>query len=142
MDKNLSCCMIHRRSKKWYWPIFRFGVDTTVQNVFQLYHQQERIAAVKAHDLLSFCHTDTKYFDTVVEAVKKTRGAHYNEHGQRVFRKPSLVSMMGNLLSKCCGLKKHAEVMEKIPARKSTTFWCCLVLTGLYVMPCIHCTEN
>ena len=27
-----------------------------VQNVLQLYHQQERIAAVKAHDLLSFCH--------------------------------------------------------------------------------------
>lgn len=33
-------------------------------------------------------------------------GAGYNERGQRVFAKPSIVSMIGNLLTKCCGLKK------------------------------------
>ena len=54
LDQNLACYKIQHRSKKWYWPIFRFCLDMAVQNAFQLYRQQDRIAAVKGHDLLSF----------------------------------------------------------------------------------------
>ena len=54
LDQNIACYMIQHRSKKWYWPIFRFSVDLAVQNAFQLYRSQERIAGIKSHDLLSF----------------------------------------------------------------------------------------
>lgn len=54
LDQNLSCYMIQHRSKKWYWPIFRFCLDMSFQNAFQLYRLQDTSAAVKAHDLLSF----------------------------------------------------------------------------------------
>jgi hypothetical protein len=40
-------------------------------------------------------------------------GAGYDKHGLRVFSKPSVVSMIGNLLTKCCDLKKG------LAARKS-----------------------
>jgi len=49
---------------------------------------------------------DGTYFDGVVEAVEKLSGAGFDEQGQRVFAKPSIVSMAGNLLTKCCGLKR------------------------------------
>lgn len=54
LDQNLACYMIQHRSKKWYWPIFRFCVDLTVQNAFQLYRLQEKLPGVPEHDLLSF----------------------------------------------------------------------------------------
>jgi len=54
LDQNLSCYMIQYKSKKWYWPIFRFCLDMSVQNAFQLYRLQDTSAAVKAHDLLLF----------------------------------------------------------------------------------------
>jgi DNA excision repair protein ERCC-6 len=53
-DQNVACYMIQHRSKKWYWPIFRFCVDLAVQNAFQLYRLQERSAGARDHDLLSF----------------------------------------------------------------------------------------
>jgi len=41
-DQNLSAYMINIRSKKWWWPIFRFGVDLAVNNAFQLYRIQKQ----------------------------------------------------------------------------------------------------
>jgi len=49
---------------------------------------------------------DGTYFDAVLEAVEILSGARFDEQGQRVFEKPSIVTMVGNLLRKCCGLKK------------------------------------
>ena len=49
---------------------------------------------------------DGTYFDAVVEAVEKLSGGGHDDEGQRVFAKPSIVSMIGNLLVKCCGLKR------------------------------------
>ena len=54
LDQNLACYMIQHRSKKWYWPIFRFCVDLAVQNAFQLYRLQEKVSGAPDHDLLSF----------------------------------------------------------------------------------------
>ena len=54
LDQNLSCYMTQHRSKKWYWPMFRFCVDLAVQNAYQLYRLQTKIAGAPEHDLLSF----------------------------------------------------------------------------------------
>jgi len=53
-DQNLACYMIQHRSKKWYWPIFTFCIDTAVQNAFQLHRLQEKCLGAPVHDLLSF----------------------------------------------------------------------------------------
>ena len=54
LDQNLSCYMIQHRTKKWYWPIFRFYVGVGVHNVFHRYRLQEKTPGVPEHDLLSF----------------------------------------------------------------------------------------
>ena len=36
MDQNIGTYMINIRNKKWWWPIFPFGVDLAVNNAFQL----------------------------------------------------------------------------------------------------------
>ena len=54
LDQNLSCYMTNLRSKKWYWPIFRFCVDLAVQNAYQLHRLQEKLPGAPEHDLLSF----------------------------------------------------------------------------------------
>ena len=32
MDQNIGAYMINIRSKKWWWPLFRFCVDLAVNN--------------------------------------------------------------------------------------------------------------
>ena len=49
---------------------------------------------------------DGTYYDAIVEATEKLSGAAYNDVGHRVFAKPAVVASIGNLLRKCCGLKK------------------------------------
>ena len=33
LDQNISSYMIGHRSKKWWWPVFRFCLDLSVNNV-------------------------------------------------------------------------------------------------------------
>ena len=54
LDQNLACYMIQHRTKKWYWPVFRFCVDLAVQNAFQLYRLQKKVPGAPEYDLLSF----------------------------------------------------------------------------------------
>jgi hypothetical protein len=50
-----------------------------------------------------------QYYDAVVEATETMSGAKFNEQGHRVFDKPSLVTSTGNLITKCCELRRgHA----------------------------------
>ena len=42
LDQNISSYMIDHRSKKWWWPVFRFCLDLSVNNAYQLYRQQKR----------------------------------------------------------------------------------------------------
>ena len=37
MDQTVGAYMINIRSKKWWWPLFRFCVHLAVNNAFQLY---------------------------------------------------------------------------------------------------------
>ena len=41
MDQNISTYMINLRSKKCWWPLFRFCVDVAVNNAFQLYRPRQ-----------------------------------------------------------------------------------------------------
>ena len=36
LDQNISSYMIGHRSKKWWWPVFRFCLDLSVNNAYQL----------------------------------------------------------------------------------------------------------
>lgn len=50
-DQNVAFYMINIRSKKWWWPIFRFILDMALQNAYQLYRLQ---SGVEQLDLLAF----------------------------------------------------------------------------------------
>ena len=39
LDQNMSSYMIGHRSKKWWWPVFHFCLDLSVNNAYQLYLQ-------------------------------------------------------------------------------------------------------
>ena len=41
MDQNIAAYMINLRSKKWWWPLFRFVIDVSVNNAFELYLMKE-----------------------------------------------------------------------------------------------------
>uniref|UniRef100_A0A0K2TB89 PiggyBac transposable elementderived protein 3like [Latimeria chalumnae] n=1 Tax=Lepeophtheirus salmonis TaxID=72036 RepID=A0A0K2TB89_LEPSM len=46
--------MIHLRNKKWGWPLFRFCVDISINNAYQLYQLQPHNQGQKQLDLLGF----------------------------------------------------------------------------------------
>jgi len=54
MDQNISADMINLRSKKWWWPLFRFVVDVSVSNAYQLCRIRETQAGEKKLDALGF----------------------------------------------------------------------------------------
>lgn len=64
MDQNLAAYMINHRSKKWWWPMFRFCIDLATNNAIQLYRTQVRQAGEKGLDAKG-------YRRAVVEAYHK-----------------------------------------------------------------------
>ena len=56
---------------------------------------------------------DGTYYDAVVEATEHMSGVHYDDCGQRVFTKPSVAIMTGNLLTKCCELKRGVAIKQE-----------------------------
>ena len=54
MDQNIAAYMINLRSKKWWWPLFRFVIDVSVNNAFQLYRMKEVQAGERKLDALGF----------------------------------------------------------------------------------------
>ena len=63
LDQNISSYMIDHCSKKWWWPVFRFCLDLSVNNAYQLYRQQRRSEGEPKLDLLEFRQSivDTNY---------------------------------------------------------------------------------
>ena len=47
LDQNINAYMVVHRSKKWWWPIFRFCLDLSVNNTNQIYRYQGTFAGVK-----------------------------------------------------------------------------------------------
>ena len=54
MDQNIAGYMIDLRSKRWWWPLFRFVIDVSVNNAFQLYKMKEVEGGEKKLDPLGF----------------------------------------------------------------------------------------
>ena len=54
VDKNISSYMIGLRSNKLWWPVFCFCLDLSVNNAYQLYHQQKCSEGECKFDLLEF----------------------------------------------------------------------------------------
>jgi hypothetical protein len=50
------------------------------------------------------------YFDAAIEAVEDMRDLHSGKYGQRTFGKPSIALAVGNILPKCCQIKKGCAV--------------------------------
>ena len=61
MDQNIGAYMINIRSKKWWWPLFRFCVDLAFNNAFQLYRLQPLQQGEKLLDLLGFRREIVRY---------------------------------------------------------------------------------
>ena len=54
LDQNISSQMIGHQNKKWWWPVFCFCLDLSVNNTYQLFRQQERSEGERKLDLLGF----------------------------------------------------------------------------------------
>ena len=54
LDQNISSYKIGDLSKKWWWPDFRFCLGLSVNNAYQLCHQQKCSEGERKLDLLGF----------------------------------------------------------------------------------------
>ena len=54
LDQNISSYMIGHHSKKWWWPVFGFCLDLSVNNAYHLYRLQKRSEGERKLDLLRF----------------------------------------------------------------------------------------
>ena len=63
MDQNISAYMINLRTKKWWWPLFRFVADLAVNNAYQIYRQSDLNPGEYRLNVLDFCRAivDTYY---------------------------------------------------------------------------------
>ena len=51
MDQNINNYHISVRSKKWWWPLFAFSLDSAMHNAWQIYRRQPNCNKV---DFLKF----------------------------------------------------------------------------------------
>ena len=63
LSQNISSYMIGHCSRKWWWPVFRFCLDLSVSNAYQLCRQQKHFKQERKLDLLGFWRSivDTYY---------------------------------------------------------------------------------
>jgi len=46
MDQNTNCYRIAVRTKQWWWPIFSWMVDVTVQNAWLIYRKEKVVSRI------------------------------------------------------------------------------------------------
>ena len=73
LDQNISFYMIGHRSKKWWWPVFHFCLDLSVNNAYQLYRQQKRSEGARKMNLLEFRRS---IVDTCYRCLRKSTTAN------------------------------------------------------------------
>ena len=54
LDQNISCYMVHLRSKKWWWLFLRLWIDVGINNAFQLYRLRKLDAGQLRMNALEF----------------------------------------------------------------------------------------
>ena len=69
LDQNIRSYMIGHRSKKWCWQVFRFCLDVSVNNAYQLYRQQKHSEGERKLDLLGFWRS---IFDRYYRCLRKS----------------------------------------------------------------------
>ena len=79
MDQNISTYMINLRSKKWWWPLFRFCVDVAVINTFKLYHLCQPDTGESKLDTLEFSEQLLKHI--ICNTVLICRRYHFLDQG-------------------------------------------------------------
>ena len=67
--QNIATYMTVHRTKKWWWPIFRFRIALCTNNAFQIYRYQKENPGQKPLDLLGFRHSTV---DTYYRCYRKT----------------------------------------------------------------------
>ena len=75
-DQIIAAYIITERSKKWWWPVFRFCVDLAVQNAYQIYRLQARGVSKKLDSSELFkrpqmCQSNEVRYDNVGHWIKK-----------------------------------------------------------------------
>ena len=73
LAQNISSYMIGHRSKKWWWPVFRFCLNLSVNNANQLYRQQKLSEGKRKLDVLGFRRS---IFDTYYRCLRKSKTAN------------------------------------------------------------------
>ena len=73
LDQNISSYMRGYRSKKWWWPVFWFCLDLSVNNAYQLYHEQKRSEGEHKLDFLGFRRS---FVDTYYRCLWKSTTAN------------------------------------------------------------------
>jgi len=53
---------------------------------------------------------DGTFFDAFIDAVEHMCGMHTDKHGQRKYSTPSLALLIGNVMPKCCQMKKGLAI--------------------------------
>ena len=53
-DQNIATYMINLQQKKWCWPLFRFALDVSVNNPFELCHMRNLDRGERRMDALGF----------------------------------------------------------------------------------------
>lgn len=54
MDKNPAAYLINLRSKKWWWSLFKFVLDSSINNSFQLNRMRNLDQGEKRLDAIEF----------------------------------------------------------------------------------------
>ena len=128
-DQNVACYMINIRTKKWWWPMFRFLIDLSVQNAFQLYRLQDGVDCL---DLLGFRRSIVETYISkyspqrprnayakqsvdkrVQDDIRYDRENHWPSKGKQ--HRCGLQSCKGTSVYFCskCNIALHPECFEK-----------------------------
>ena len=86
MDQNIAAYMINLRSKKWWWPLFRFVVDLSVNNAFQLYRMKETQPGERKLDALGFRRA---IVDAYYRLYRRNKSFETLFHGSRRLNNPA-----------------------------------------------------
>ena len=77
MDQKISAYVINLRSKKWWWPLFRFVVDLSVNKAFQLYRmietqpEERKLAALGFRRAIVNAYYISPFFETFFHGSRR-----------------------------------------------------------------------
>lgn len=118
MDENIGAYRISVRSKKWWWAVFVFCVETSVHNAWQVYRNTDD-AKDRPLDFLSFRRVVVKTY--LMKYADIPKGAGKPKSGKKVDdRVPSAVRFDSNSHWSCPAPKQNRCAL----CRKNSTKMC------------------